>query len=214
MKKLLGVFICIFFVSGHLISQEDEKFHLGVKGGWNLSTVRDIPEDWSDFDVNNRSGFHLGAFSELYLTDNVGIVAELLFSGKGTQVTFVDSLQVKRESTVKMQYVTLPLLLQVRLGPVNLQAGPEFGLQIDKAIDGVKSENGILNEEFWDNDFDVSAVGGATVNLGNFFIGARYGLSLQAFGEYTKTDINGDPDGTGTYGKNSFWQLSVGFRLL
>lgn len=204
----------ILVMLGMSVGLGAQTFHLGIKGGWNLSTVRDIPQGVEDFDINNRNGFHLGGFTEWYLGENVAIVGELLFSGKGTTLTFVDSLQVKRESTVKLHYITLPLLLQVAIGPVNLQAGPEFGLQVDQDIQGYNAENGAFNESFWDNNFDMSVVGGATFNVGNLFVGARYGLSLNKFGEYTKTDVQGNPDGRGTYGKNSFWQLSVGFRIL
>ncbi|MDX1686326.1 MAG: porin family protein [Saprospiraceae bacterium] len=195
----------------NLLAQE---FNLGIKAGWNLTTVRDIPQEWNDFDIENRNGFHIGGVAEWYLTEKTAIVAELLFSGKGATITSVDSFQARRESTVKLQYVTLPLLLQVKLGPINLQAGPEFGLQIDEAVEGTRRDQGILSESFWDNDFDISGVGGLTFDIGNFFFGARYGLSLAKIGEYTKTDVNGNPDGEGSYGQNSFWQLSLGLRLL
>ena len=196
------------------IQMRSQEFNAGVKAGWNLTLVKDIPEGFEDFDISQRNSFHAGGFIEWYLYENIAVVGEFLFSGKGTVINFVDSLQVKRETTVKLQYLTFPVLLQLDVGPLKLQAGPEFGLQLGESLKGYNRETGALNKDFWDNEFNTSVVGGVVLELGNLFIGGRYGLSLSKFGEYTKTDVNGDPDGTGTYGRHSYWQVSIGYMLL
>lgn len=210
MKRSALITLVIFFS----IQVNAQEFNAGVKAGWNLTLVKDIPENFSDFDISRRNSFHAGGYLEWYLSEKVAIVGEFLFSGKGAIIESTDSLEFKRETTVKLHYLTFPVLLQYDLGPLKLQAGPEFGLQLGENLKGYDRETGALSKEFWDNEFNTSVVGGIVLDLGNLFIGGRYGLSLTKFGEYTKTDINGDPTGTGTYGRHSFWQVSIGYNLL
>ncbi len=216
MKKLLRfqfliVFLVFAFSNAPLTAQES---HLGIKAGWNNTIVNDIPGDWGDFEFDRQNGFHIGGFGEWYLTDNFGLVVEALFSGKGTIISFVDSTQVKSESNVRLNYLTFPVLAQYKIGPLFAQVGPEFGFQLNSDISGASMDQGIMNADFWDQNFDLSGVAGVGLNIGNLFVAARYGLSFNKLIEVTETDIDGNVDREGTYGQNSFWQLSIGLRLL
>jgi hypothetical protein len=209
MKKtiLLSFFVLILF------EMQAQDNHFGLKGGWNISTISDLPSDWEDIDLDPNHSFHIGAFAEFGFSENWALVGEALFSGKGSLISIQDSAIMVDESTIKLNYLTFPVLLQYRLGPIALQAGPEFGFQIDRDVDG-DVKIGILDPDFWDQKFDLSMLGGATMNFGNVFVGARYGISLSKLAEVTIVDHTGMNERKGTYGKNSFWQFSIGLRLI
>ena len=209
--QLLIALIVFCFSNASLNAQES---HLGIKAGWNNTIVDDIPGDWGDFEFDRQNGFHIGGFGEWYLTDNFAIALEALFSGKGTVINFVDSAQVKSESNIRLNYLTFPVLAQYKLGPLFVQAGPEFGFQLNSDISGNSGNHGLLDPDFWDQSFDLSGVAGLGLNIGNLFVAARYGLSFNKLIEVTETDIDGNVDREGTYGQNSFWQLSIGLRLI
>lgn len=200
--------VLTFIVVNDLDAQES---HFGIKGGWNNTVVNDIPKEWNDLEFDRLNGFHIGIFNEWYMGDHLGFGVEALFSGKGSIIQVVDTAQITTESTVRLNYLTIPVLLQYKIGPLFLQAGPELGFKLNTIVE--KDGIGILDEDFWDQSFDLSGVAGIGLDIGNLFVSARYGLSFNKLIEVTETDINGNIEREGTYGQNSFWQLSVGVRL-
>jgi hypothetical protein len=81
---------------------------------------------------------------------------------------------------------------------VTFQAGPQFGILINK--DNDLFENG--KNAFKNGDF--SMLGGIQINIANFKIGGRYFIGLN--------DIN-DIDNNESW-KNQGFQLSLGLRIL
>ena len=209
MKQSILITILSLF-SLYSIAQEN---HFGLKGGWNISTIDGLPKEWKSMDVDPNNSFHIGGFAEIGINEDWALVGEVLFSGKGSLISIQDSSVQIDDSEIRLNYLTFPVLIQYCIGPLALQAGPEFGFQIDRDVNG-DVKTGVLDPDFWDQRFDLSLVGGVNVNLGNFFIGARYGKSFTKLIEATFTDDMGLMERTGTYGKNSFWQFSVGLRLI
>jgi hypothetical protein len=80
----------------------------GVLAGLNSSTVS--VEDSDDDDAGRRNGFGGGAYLTFGLTPLFGLRTELLYSMKGATAPGEDG---DPELTVKLDYVELPILLQL-----------------------------------------------------------------------------------------------------
>jgi hypothetical protein len=166
MKKLSFLAITVFVISVSKIQAQG--FHLGIKGGTNISEMTG-----RSFDEGFQWNFMAGAFAELNFTSHWGIQPELLFSQTSTQTAsnFDDVYEEGINSrNVKLNYLSIPILLTYKLPlPVlSLQAGPQFGILLNTS-DNITTSAG---NAFKSGDF--SMVIGAQVNLGPFKGGARY----------------------------------------
>ena len=202
--------IC-FVLSILAICATAQEFSLGLKAGWNYSQLQDLPDPGNDFDFEQASDFHLGGYLNIGLSEKWSFQPEVLYSGKGGQISFQDTSR-SVTTDINLNYLTFPLLLQYRSGFLSIHAGPELGFQLDR--NGSDERLGILDAETYDMPFDLSGVAGLTVHIGAISITGRYGRAFTKLVELEKTDINGNSTGKGTYGYNEFWQLSLGLRLL
>jgi len=166
MKKLsfLSFAIIIFSVS----HSQAQGFHLGIKGGTNISQITG-----RSFDEGFQWNFVAGAFAELNFTSQWGIQPELLFSQTSTQTAsnFDDIYEEGINSrNVKLNYMSIPILLTYKLPLplISLQLGPQFGILMNTS-DNITG-NGV--NAFKSGDF--SMVVGAQLNIGAFKGGARY----------------------------------------
>src|SRR5439155_18013815 len=99
---------------------------------------------------------------------------------------------------VKLQYLTIPLLLNYKLGNVlSLQAGPQFGILMNS--DKTLLQNG--KDAFKGGDF--SMLGGAQINISKLRLTGRYVVGLN--------NINDISDQNKW--KHQGFQLSVGLAL-
>ena len=129
MKKVTLFFIAVLFISsGSLFAQG---FHIGVKGGTNLTKM-----DGRSFDQGFKWGFTAGGFAELNFTDHIGIQPEVLFNQSSTR-TASDFNQVYNQGinsrSVSLNYLSIPLLLSLKLSPLlSILIGPQFGILINQ----------------------------------------------------------------------------------
>ena len=192
----------LFFplISALLFSQAImAQFHIGVKGGANIIKV-----DGRSFKDEFRYGYHLGGFMELGLGKDWSINPELLFNQFSTTVDsnfnhiYQNVFNPAYQSHVKLNYLSIPIILNYKLiGPISLQAGPQFGILIDK--NKTLLQNGA--SAFKNGDFSLLA--GAQVKLGGIRVNGRYVIGL--------SNIN-DIDNQDKW-KYSGFQLSLGLAL-
>jgi len=160
------------------------QFHIGAKAGANIFKV-----DGQSFKNQFRYGYHVGAFAEIGLGEKWGIQPEVLFSQlsstldsnyKSVYQDFFNADQRK----VRLGYLSIPILLNYKLigNFVTLQAGPQFGVLIDKNKELVK--NGA--EAFKNGDF--SMVGGVQVKISNLRVSGRYVVGLTDIGDIGSRD--------------------------
>ena len=102
------------------------QFHLGVKGGANITKV-----DGKAFRDEFRYGYHLGGFAEIGLGGRLGIQPEVLWNQYQTRAdssfsnVYQNSLKISNYQNVTLNYLTIPVLLNYKLGSLmSLQAGP------------------------------------------------------------------------------------------
>jgi len=195
MKKASLFFIAVLFISsGTLFAQG---FHIGVKGGTNLTKI-----DGRSFDQGFKWGFSAGGFAEINFTDHIGIQPELLFNQSSTK-TASDFNQVYDQGinsrNVSLNYLSVPVLLALKPSPIlSILVGPQFGILINQ------DENILANGKDAFKRGDFSAVGGAQLNLGGFKLGARYAIGLNNINDIGAEDK----------WKSQNIQLYIGFRII
>ena len=174
------------------------QFHVGIKGGANITKV-----DGKAFKDEFRYGYHFGGFAEIGLGKKIQILPEVIFNQSTT--TLDSSFKViyqniinSNQSSVKLNYISIPVLLNYKLlGPIYLQAGPQFSILIDQ--DKNFLQNGA--DAFKKGDF--SMLGGVQLKLSALRVTGRYIIGLN--------NINGI--GNQDKWKNEAIQLSIGFAL-
>lgn len=193
-KFLLPLFAALI-VSQTMMAQ----FHIGVKTGANITKV-----DGQSFKNQFRYGYHIGGFAEIGLGEKLMLQPEVLFNQVSTTLdsnykNIYQDVFSGNQSKVRLGYLSIPVLLNYKLigNFLMLQAGPQFGILIDKNKDLVK--NGV--DAFSQGDF--SMLGGVQVKLSSVRINARYVVGL--------SNIN-DIDNRDKW-KNQGLQVSLGLAL-
>ena len=194
MKTKLLSLIAALLISQLMMAQ----FHLGVKAGANLTKV-----DGKSFKQEFKYGYNLGGFAEIGLSKNFSFVPEVLFNQYSStldsnfKVIYTDFIG-SNQSKVKLSYLSVPLLLDYKfLGPIHLQAGPQFGILMSQ--DKNLLQNG--KDAFKRGDF--SLVAGAQVKLAQLRVTGRYIVGLNNINDIDNQDK----------WKNQVIQLSLGIAL-
>lgn len=194
--KLFLPLVAALLISQVMMAQ----FHIGAKAGANVIKI-----DGKSFKDEFRYGYHVGGFAEIGLGRKLGIQPEVLFNQYSTTVDsnykelYENVFNPAYQSNVKLNYLSIPVLLTYKLlgNFLTLQAGPQFGILIDK--NKTLLQNG--GSAFKEGDF--SMVGGAQVKFSAFRFTGRYVVGL--------SNIN-DIDNRDKW-KTQGFQLSVGLAL-
>ena len=193
-KLFLPLFAALLF-SQAIMAQ----FHIGIKGGANVTKI-----DGVSFKDQFKYGYHIGGFAEIGLGNKFGLQPEVLFNQVSTTVdsnykSIYQNVFNSNQSTVKLNYLSIPILLNYKLigNFLSLQAGPQFGILINQ--DKSLLQNG--GQAFKKGDF--SLVGGAQIKLSAIRISGRYVVGLN--------DIN-DIDNQDQW-KSQGFQVSLGLAL-
>lgn len=168
---------------------------LGIKAGANIGKI-----DGKSFREEFKYGYHIGGFAEIKLSKKFALQPEVLWSqvNSDTSSQFSQIYQLKNLDNVKLGYLSIPLLLNYKVANfLSLQAGPQFGILVDKSRTTL--QNG--GDAFKKGDF--SMMGGAQIKLANFRIYGRYNIGL--------SNIN-DIDNKDKW-KSQGFQLGVGLAL-
>jgi len=192
--KFLSLAVAALFISQLMMAQ----FHLGIKAGANITKV-----DGKSFKQEFKYGYNLGGFAEIGLSNKFSLEPEVLFNQYSSTLdssykSIYENVIASNQSKVKLNYLTIPLLLDYKfIGPIHLQAGPQFGILMSQ--DKSFLQNGA--NAFKNGDF--SMVAGAQIKLAQLRITGRYIIGL--------SNIN-DIDNQDKW-KNQVVQLSVGIAL-
>jgi len=174
------------------------QFHIGVRAGANINKI-----EGKSFKDEFKYGYLLGGFAEIGVGRKFSINPEVLFN----QYTGTVSSEYKDiyegvfnsdQSKVKINYLSIPLVLDYKLlGPIHLQAGPQFSILMNK--DKNFLENG--GDAFTKGD--LALLGGVQLKLSALRITGRYVGGLN--------NIN-DIDNQDRWRSQAF-QVSAGFAL-
>lgn len=191
MKTRLIPLIALLFISSSLFSQG---LTFGIKAGANLGKITG-----HSFKDEYSLGYHAGAFATIG-GKKWGIQPEVLFNqvNTDTATSFSEITGLNNISKIQLQYLTIPILLNYNISNIlSLQAGPQFGIRLDKNKSLV--QNG--KDAFKSGNFSLAA--GAQLNLLKFRLYGRFIGGM--------TDLN-------NLGNNDTWkinmfQLGVGIAL-
>ena len=153
--------------------------NFGFKGGYNYSSFNG--EVTKDNSLKGLSGFYVGALLELPLGDVISLQPEVIYSRQGAAWEQKNILgEFKKD--LKLDYLNIPVMAKVNLGPLFLQGGVQFGFLVDKPEVSYTAGNRRISQTV-DKDayasFDFGVGAGLGVNLSqHFFVEARYTHSL------------------------------------
>jgi hypothetical protein len=174
------------------------QFHFGIKGGVNIVKI-----DGKSFKEQFRYGYNVGGFAEIGLGKKFSLIPGVDLNQYATTLdsnykSIYQNVINSQQSKVKLNYLSIPLILDYKfLGPIHLQAGPQFGILMDQNKNFL--QNG--SDAFKKGDFAMAL--GAQVKLATFRVTGRYLIGL--------SNIN-DIDNQDKW-KNQVIQLSLGFAL-
>jgi hypothetical protein len=195
MKTKLISLVTVLFISHAMMAQ----FHIGIKAGTNMTKV-----DGKSFKQEFKYGYHVGAFAEIGLGNKFFLEPELLYNQYSTTLDsnfshiYQGVANSNAQRNVKLNYLTVPILLNYKLlGPISIQAGPQFGVLIDQSKTVL--QNG--GEAFKSGDFSLLA--GVQVKLAMLRVTGRYAVGLNNINDIDDKDK----------WKNQNIQLSVGLAF-
>lgn len=195
MKTKLSILLALVLFTQAAMAQ----FHLGIKGGVNISKVAG-----KAFRDEFRYGYHAGGFMEIGLGGKLGIQPEVLFNQYQTRAdssfshVYQGALNISNYQNVTLNYLSIPLLLNYKLGSLlSLQAGPQYGVLIDQ------SKNLVQNGKDAFKNGDFSLVGGAQIHISKIRLQGRYFVGLNNVSDISKQNK----------WKNQGFQLSLGLAL-
>jgi hypothetical protein len=151
----------------------------GIKGGINFSNMY-IDEVG---DGKMRLGWHIGVFSKFPLTRGVSLQPELLYTTKGTELTYTSQAIGAGDYRFNLNYVEVPVLLSFNLGEqFHINAGPYLAYLTKADVTDIENNGTVeylinLNEDSFKR-WDWGLAAGLGFDINNFTMGARYTLGL------------------------------------
>ncbi|MFV8271362.1 porin family protein [Flavobacterium sp. GT2N3] len=205
-KKLIFASLVVTCLTLTSASAQDNATKFGVKGGVNFSNL------YTDdvYDNNVLTGFNVGFFAKLPLSNNIALQPEISYTGKGAELVYSNAL-VSGTAQFKLDYIELPLLLVVNVTKnFNIHAGPYAAYMVSAKTTN-KSDSGSYNfEDNIDtnnfNRFDAGLAGGVGIDLEAISFGVRYNYGLTKIGKEDSSTSFSSPDA-----KNSVLSVYAAF---
>ncbi len=174
------------------------QFHLGIKGGANITKV-----EGKSFKDEFRYGYHLGGFAEIRMGNKFVLQPEVLFNQYSTRLdsNYKNVYQdvFNSNTNIKLNYLSIPILLNYKLigSFLSLQAGPQFGVLIDQNKTTLQNGGDAFKKG------DLSMLAGVQFKVGMLRINGRYAVGLNNISDLPDDDK----------WKNQGFQVSVGLAL-
>lgn len=170
----------------------------GLKTGLNFANL-----SGSEVESSSRTGFHLGGYYNVMLTDRVSIQPELQYSTQGA---------TSEDATLRLDYINIPLSLKYYLNKgLYASGGIEIGLNVNSELEFL--------EEFYEVEAN-SMVLGLGLGLGyetekGFIFSFRYNRGLSnVFPSETTLESGGNiVPAEAPEARNSVIQLSIGYQF-
>ncbi len=211
-KTLLSTFAVLFVLAMALPrdSQAQGLVNFGLKGGVNIANM-----SFDDFDDNSsRTGITIGAVVDIGIPMfPVGLETGIYYSQQGTTFDItetVEGMPVSMDGTIKLDYLTIPVLAKVNFGPPgplspHFVAGPyaAFILNAEEEYTiGGQTESFDISDDTESMDFGLTVGLGADLNL------MVTTISVQGRYSFGFTDVF---DGEGS--KNRVISIVAGFAF-
>ncbi|MBX0292632.1 PorT family protein [Hymenobacter sp. HSC-4F20] len=160
---------------------------LGLKAGINAAVLDG--DNLGSTSTKYKTYYHAGIFYEADLIGPISIQPELLYSLQGS--SFKDALG---NYNAKLHYLNLPVLAKVTVGPVFVEAGPQFGFLLSKDASGDLSVSSSGTGPYSSyKRGDLSLCAGAGLKLSNLLIGARFNAGVNDINDVRNVSGTNDP---------------------
>ena len=178
MKKIALLIIMAVCGLSQVRSQD-----FGVKAGYNYSTFSGETSSLST--IEGLSGFYIGGLVELPISNVLSIQPEFIFSRQGVALRqeikgFGFNVSINN-ADIRLDYLNIPVMAKVNLGPLFLQGGVQFGFLVSKPKVNRLTNTSLftlLDKDSY-NSFDFGVGVGLGFNFNRrFFAEARYTHSL------------------------------------
>ncbi|MGC4034688.1 MAG: porin family protein [Chitinophagaceae bacterium] len=194
MKTKLLSLIAVLLITHAAMAQ----FHVGIRVGTNMSKI-----EGKSFKQQFDYGYLVGGFAEIGLGNKFSLHPEVLFNQYTTTLDsnfhhIYQNVFSSDQTKVKLNYLSIPVLLSYKLlGPISIEAGPQFGILIDQSKTVL--QNG--GQAFKNGDFSMLA--GVQVKVAMLRVTGRYVVGLNNINDIDDQDK----------WKNQNIQLSVGLAF-
>jgi hypothetical protein len=207
-RKIILASLVMTFMGYTNTNAQSNVAKFGVKGGVNFSNLYTDNAD----DENVLTGFNIGLYAKVPVTNSISIQPEVYYTGKGAEVVYNNAF-ANGTAKFKLNYIEVPVMLVANVTKnFNVQVGPYAGYLISGKT---TNESGTYN--FQDNintdDFnkiDAGVAAGLGIDLETVSFGVRYNYGLTKVGKernYSGTNYT-FPDGKNSvlsfYGAFSF----------
>ena len=169
---------------------------LGIKGGLNVAELNGRDGESASY----KAFYHVGVFYQANILGPLSIQPEVQYSLQGGNLK-----SAVANYDTKLHYLTVPILAKLTLGPVFVEAGPQFGvllsanqegnMQIGFTADGQPAygnQSRPASSEFKRGDFSV--VGGVGLKLASSFsLGGRLVAGLNDINDAKNLSGINDP---------------------
>ena len=210
MKRTVLLLFSFFFLTLSAQAQ------FGLKGGVNRAVLSGNVGD----DAEYQTSYHAGIFYQAKILGPISLQPELLYSMQGAQARSLLRDQSLEEFDTKLHYLTLPVLVKATIGPVFVEAGPQFSYLVSSQDEGRTQVNltssspgeyldfnRTSGDDYKKGDLGVALGAGINLPLG-LAIGGRFTTSLNNIGDYRNISGVNDPEL-----KNRVFQAYVSFQL-
>ena len=212
MKKIAFLIIIAVFCFSQVRAQ-----NFGVKAGYNYSTLSG--ETSSISTIEGLSGFYIGGLVELPISDVLSIQPELIFSRQGVDLRQgLKNLSIRTDtSEIRLDYLNIPVMAKVNLGPIFLEGGVQFGFLVSKPkvnsyYSNVYLRNLLDKDSYNSFDFGVGAGLGVKLNQ-HFFVETRYTYSLTNVFDPNDKHFKSSLISDGDNFKNSVFSIGLGMKF-
>ncbi len=212
MKNHLSVCVALMMLLCMMSTSANAQLQLGVKAGINVATFRTTENNFFFFDEGSAiAGPTVGAFALIEGKDSpFALRLELLYSEKGgnTRSSF-DNITLF--SKINLHYLSLPVLFNLKKGPIHLEIGPEISylLAARAKIQGGDQQN--IADDL-DSRSDISLALGMYYKFKKIQAGFRYLHGFSRIISIQGVDFNGFPIDSG-FIKNKSVQFWIGFQF-
>ena len=218
MKKIL--FLTLALCVSVTFSQET-RFSFGVKAGSNISNINDTSQ------TKYKVGFVGGVFANYKILPSLSLQPEVLYSMQGYKSNITGDYggsPVAYTDNVKMDYISVPVMVQYTYRGFYAEAGPQFAFNVKNSLDYEVSLSYFGNKVTYSDklkniakDFDFAIGVGLGYHIPNtkFSIGARYTFSLTSYytdGGSTSGGYNFIDHDSGNP-KNRVYSLSILYKI-
>jgi hypothetical protein len=182
----------LFLLGSGLLLSPLAHAQFGLRAGGTIThlTTKDPDQSvsYTTATTTSRPGYQAGVYYLVKLGQRFSVVPEVQFSHEAGNINafyYTSDSGYRGDYRLRMNYINVPLLMRVKLGPAYFEAGPQMSLLVggtEKGTDnsyswGSPSDSDVdRNIASWYRRFDVGPCVGVGIDLP-----AGFGLSVRGF---------------------------------